>query len=194
MIFQKPLLCACPQVVPIQICPILLVWFVLERPLCCYQEPQPCIQLGEGKGKSDVQSCFWDQNKATKWSFTWIEIFFYFFIFLIIFCKGMDQTKCVVGSISKAGTPWPVLCLWTLPCTYSPNPMCVFCRSQGCICDFKPHLSRVYQELFKDIWVTASFLRDLWEAELFWAEGRTTAFSPPVCLAATRGDPGLFWP
>lgn len=71
MNFQKPLNCACPQVVPIQVCPVLLFLFVLERSSCCYQEPQQCIQLGEGEGKSDAQCFFWDQKKKSH------EVIFY---------------------------------------------------------------------------------------------------------------------
>lgn len=66
MNFQKPLNCVCPQVVPIQICPIVLFLFVLEGSSCCYQELQQYIQLEEGEGKSDAQYFFWDQKKATK--------------------------------------------------------------------------------------------------------------------------------
>lgn len=57
MVFQKPLTRACPQVVPIQVCPVslLLKCFLLEGSLCRHQEPQQRIQLGEGEEKGDAQ-------------------------------------------------------------------------------------------------------------------------------------------
>lgn len=188
MVFQKPLTCACPQVVPIQVCPVLLLlkYFLLERSLCRYREPQQRIQLGEGEGKSDAQFLL-GPNRSHKVILYMDRLFF---------CKGVDQEKLCLGSISRAGTPRPALCLWTLPWTCSPNPVCVFCW--GCVCDCKARLSTIslchIKSLFRIFRWQLHFCVAFREVEhwLAWDEGRITAFfSPPLCLprGSNQGRP-----
>lgn len=106
------------------------------------------------------------------------------------FCKGVDQEKLCLGSISRAGTPRPALCLWTLPCTYSPNPVCVFCW--GCVCDCKARLFTIslchIKSLLRIFRWQLHFCVAFREVErwLAWDEGRITAFFSPLCL--TRGS------